>query len=373
MAEKSARNYSDRTLKMLWGRAAGRCAVPSCRVELFIEPTDYDPMVLIGEIAHIKAASDRGPRANKEMPRKERDDYINLILLCKNCHARLDGQKNSNSVESIIQLKQDHEEWVRNSLPERGQSTTGWAVVLLQGQHPFDLEPTITALIPDFPSGKPVIIKADPGVESWDDIHKRLVSQVGILLDSGDPFDFRLAVFPLAPVSACLGLGYYLTNRPRVRLFQYHRDDHSWAWFDESPKPGEIFTTSLPNVPHAESGDIAIRFHLSATIQDEDLKDLGTEFSNVIDIKIPSPNTGWLRSQEQLKDLAGKARRLFEQCLSFYPKASKWHIFYAGPAPGAVAVGQQLNPTMCPPVQFYEFRKGRRPAYQPSLIVGGEA
>ena len=47
------RNYSDRTLKLLWGRAAGRCAMPECRIELYAEATDYDPIVVIGEIAHV--------------------------------------------------------------------------------------------------------------------------------------------------------------------------------------------------------------------------------------------------------------------------------------------------------------------------------
>ena len=31
------RNYSDRTLKLLWGRAAGRCAMPACRMEVFAD------------------------------------------------------------------------------------------------------------------------------------------------------------------------------------------------------------------------------------------------------------------------------------------------------------------------------------------------
>lgn len=64
MAQKSGRSYSERTLKILWGRAAGRCAVPTCRIELFVDPTTHDPMVIIGEIAHIEASSDQGPRAN---------------------------------------------------------------------------------------------------------------------------------------------------------------------------------------------------------------------------------------------------------------------------------------------------------------------
>ena len=55
-------------------------------------------------MAHSEAASDRGPRANKQKAAIEQNEYDNLILLCKNCHARLDGQKNSNTVEYIRQL-----------------------------------------------------------------------------------------------------------------------------------------------------------------------------------------------------------------------------------------------------------------------------
>ena len=41
----ASRNYSPLTLKLLWGRAAGHCAMPDCRVELFADATDYDPVV----------------------------------------------------------------------------------------------------------------------------------------------------------------------------------------------------------------------------------------------------------------------------------------------------------------------------------------
>jgi hypothetical protein len=37
---KTKRNYSPRILKLLWGRAAGRCAMPECRVELFVDATE---------------------------------------------------------------------------------------------------------------------------------------------------------------------------------------------------------------------------------------------------------------------------------------------------------------------------------------------
>ena len=358
-------------MKILWGRAAGRCAVPTCRVELFAEATEYDPAVVIGEIAHIEAASDSGPRANPGLAMRERDEYDNLILLCQNCHARLDGQKNTNTVEVIKDLRNRHEEWVRNSLPERGRTTTGWATILLQGAHPFDLEPAITALLPDFPAGDPVVIRADPDREEWDAIHTHLFEEVGALLSAGDPFDFRLAVFPLAPVSACLALGYHITNRPRLRLFQYHRDEHSWSWPRAAVGYDGPRVSGLPEAAVGEAGDIAFCFHLSAAITDDATAEVGHPFIGKVDVAVDAPSTNWLQEEEQLISLGRVAREVFEAGAHKYPNSHTWHIFYAGPALGGVIVGQQINPTMCPPVQLYEFRRARRPAYQPSILLGG--
>jgi hypothetical protein len=66
--------------------------------------------------------------------------------------------------------------------------------------------------------------------------------------------------------------------------------------------------------------------------------------------------------------LARLAREAFEDVLAGKPGITRWHLFYAGPAPGAVAVGQQLNPTMTPPVQLYEYRY---PEHLPSLLIQG--
>jgi hypothetical protein len=61
---------TDQTLKLLWGRAAVRSAMPECRIDLVVDATEYDPIVIIGEIAHGAAASDDGPRAEPELSRR---------------------------------------------------------------------------------------------------------------------------------------------------------------------------------------------------------------------------------------------------------------------------------------------------------------
>lgn len=367
----SSRSYSDRTLKILWGRAAGRCAAPDCRIELLADATDHDPIVVIGDIAHIKAASDKGPRADIPKAARDRDEYDNLILLCKNCHAKLDGQKNTNTVEYIRHLKTDHEAWVRESLPERGRGTLGWTVLVLQGQHPIDVHDCIKALSPDYVNGDPIILDATARDGGWEDLYRTLATTVDEIWLQTDPFECRLAVFPLAPVSACIALGYLVTSRPHVRLFQHHRDVPSWAWGHVPFDPDDITVEGLPVEPVLDDGEIAICFDISATVRCDQVELVIGNTLTTVHVAVPNPSTSWLQNPAQLDRLGRIARETFEAIIALCPNARTWHLFFAGPAPGAVRVGQQINPTMTPPVCLYEYRAQRRPRHQHSLCLGG--
>jgi hypothetical protein len=337
-----------------------------CRIELFAEATDYDPVVVIGEIAHVAAARDGGPRAQITLGATDRDNYDNLILLCQNCHQRIDGQPGSYTVERLRDIKQAHEAWVRASLPERGRSTTGWTVISLEGDHPLDLATATAALSPDFVVGEPRRFQVPSNTEDWRAVNAKIAAVVGELLTTSDAFDRRLAVLPLAPVSACLALGYHLTSRPHVRLFQNDRDTHSWAW-PRGKAPVNDLTVAGLDAPRNDASDVAFLFHLSAEITDEALEGSLPLGAPHINLRIPIPKTSWLRHPEQLSWIALAARDAFEQAAVIFSSATTWHIFYAGPAPAGISIGQQLNPTIFPPVQLYEYRRNQSPRYQASI------
>src|SRR5262245_19352652 len=105
-----------KTLKMLWGRAAGRCSWPDCRVDLYMDETGTDDPTLVGENCHIASEKDDGPRANPAMPIQQRNSYANLILLCRNHHKVIDAQELEYTVERLHQMKTGHESWVRKQL-----------------------------------------------------------------------------------------------------------------------------------------------------------------------------------------------------------------------------------------------------------------
>ena len=103
-----------KTTKMLWGRAANRCAI--CRMELVMDATETDDLSVVGEACHIVAQSENGPRGSSEMTREQRDLYGNLLLLCNVYHKVIDDQPGEYTVERLREIKTTHEAWVRSNL-----------------------------------------------------------------------------------------------------------------------------------------------------------------------------------------------------------------------------------------------------------------
>ncbi len=125
MSSDTRRQISSKTHKMLWGRAASRCAFPHCRRELVMDSNAIDQASLVGQECHIVAKEKDGPRGNSPLSQKQRDEYENLLLLCNIHHKLIDDQPNTYTVESLQQIKAAHEQWVRECL----QGTTSlWNV-----------------------------------------------------------------------------------------------------------------------------------------------------------------------------------------------------------------------------------------------------
>lgn len=103
---------STKTAKMLWGKAAARCSMSECRKLLVLDETETDDPALIGDMAHMVAESEDGPRGKSPLTLEERDRYANLLLLCKNHHREIDEQPGKWTVECLQQVKAEHEAWV---------------------------------------------------------------------------------------------------------------------------------------------------------------------------------------------------------------------------------------------------------------------
>ena len=93
-----------KTIKRLCTLSGNRCAFPGCSALLVDENSD----AVLGEICHIRAKSEDGPRHDKSQTDEERNSFANLILLCSMHHTLIDADEKQYTVEWLQQIKTAH-------------------------------------------------------------------------------------------------------------------------------------------------------------------------------------------------------------------------------------------------------------------------
>ena len=104
---------SAQTLRQLYILSGNMCAMPDCTTLLIDKDGTW-----IGEVAHIYAASDGGPRANPNLSPEDRRKFDNLILLCSKCHKIIDFDVAQYPAEKLFQIKEEHEGPYRKGLQQ---------------------------------------------------------------------------------------------------------------------------------------------------------------------------------------------------------------------------------------------------------------
>src|SRR5258706_1167933 len=96
--------------RKLWVKSGGRCEYEGCNSPLWKDSLIQQGMNK-AYISHIIAASPDGPRGHSELSEKLESEFSNLMLLCDECHNRIDeAQAKVHSVERLQKMKKDHED-----------------------------------------------------------------------------------------------------------------------------------------------------------------------------------------------------------------------------------------------------------------------
>lgn len=104
-----AMSISSKDIKLLWGRAAGRCSAPGCRLDLTPLLEKSGPVVL-GEMAHVIGRKPGSARSDDTVG--EDNSYDNLILLCPNHHTMVDKAQADYPIEVLRKWKVEWEQQV---------------------------------------------------------------------------------------------------------------------------------------------------------------------------------------------------------------------------------------------------------------------
>jgi hypothetical protein len=113
---KATRNYSIRTVKILFSLSGNQCAHPDCHEPIIANGTQHSDDLVVGQICHIYAHSSKGPRGNPGMTEEQRNQADNLMLFCPTHHVKIDGQHEDYPATLLQGWKQRHESPYRNAL-----------------------------------------------------------------------------------------------------------------------------------------------------------------------------------------------------------------------------------------------------------------
>jgi hypothetical protein len=113
---KLKRTYSSKTLKVLFALSGNQCAHPECTNTLIEPATEKSDALVTAHICHIYAISTNGPRGKSQLTQEELNSPENLILLCRNHHAVVDGQYETYPADMLKEWKVAHESEMKKRL-----------------------------------------------------------------------------------------------------------------------------------------------------------------------------------------------------------------------------------------------------------------
>jgi hypothetical protein len=264
-------------------------------------------------------------------------------------------------VEDLRTWKAEHEAWVAAATADAPRDVPWTAIVQEDGQR-IDIAEASGALGAGNRATQLVELRSDPAREGWMQAASRECRTLELMLTTTPAENRRFAVFSMARIPLAVQLGYGLADRARVALFQYDRDRGSWSW-DATAEETAPVTCEASRCVAGTADEAAIRVSLSAEVPAEPRLRCAVEVA----IRVATPSVRWLRAPAQLTGLA----RAYDQALAKIRARGcrRIHLFYAGPAAGAVAFGRAYNARMNPPLELYEYRHGATPCYDPVLTL----
>src|SRR5882672_7118637 len=95
------------TVRKLFALSRNRCAFPECETDI----VDRTTTTILGEVCHIRAQNEGGPRFDPGQTSEERHSLANLVLMCGVHHKIIDAEENLSvySVERLLEIKAQHE------------------------------------------------------------------------------------------------------------------------------------------------------------------------------------------------------------------------------------------------------------------------
>ena len=333
---------------MLWGRAAGRCEFRGCNRPVYKSGVTQEA-VNVAEKAHIRAFSKAGPRGGPAGD-GDVDSIDNLMLVCHDCHAKIDKNVDRYPDALLREMKAEHERRISVVTaidPQRQSTVLMYGASIGAENSPIDRVLAQSAMFPArYPATEdPIVVSMrwegrDDDPAYWDtqatDLRKGFERNVRPRIEEVKHW----SVFGFAPMPLLMLLGTLLTEKVNADIYQLRREPTMrWAWDDD---PVDTEFRIVP--PRRVAGRPALVVSLSARIDHRRVHDAVGDDVAIWELTIEEPHNDFLVSAAQLSGFRGAARKAIGDIAEAHGHAAPLMIFPAMPVATAVELGRIRMP-----------------------------
>ncbi len=349
------RKIDKNTKLLLFAKAGGRCEFFNCNHNLLKDDiTQKD--VIWGELAHIYAFSPNGPRASLTIDKRYLNNVENLMLLCPNCHTKIDNKElvAIYTAEILREQKSNHEKRIKLAIGlKEDRKTKVIKMISSIGKEKVSLSrgEMIEALLSEkrYPSeSNPLEIdfsdfQAHDDQSYWKSKTMEINEGVGKFLDElKREKTEHISVFALGPIPLLMCLGFALPNKIKTQFFQRHRNNETWKWKTR----GKNVKYKLDGIQKGkDAGKVALILSLSGKVHRSSLPKMinGGFYAYEITLSGIDPNYTFLNKKSDLYEFESIYLKTISKIKNCHPGLKEIHLFPAIPAPVAVICGRSLN------------------------------
>jgi hypothetical protein len=170
--------------------------------------------------------------------------------------------------------------------------------------------------------------------------------------------DYRIVYFGSSPVPLAIYLGSLLYTWQQVEVIPHHHARRAWGWFAEPERtPARLARVDLPSHGNQTPGDAVIRVSTSHEVDPQLTRQVVPNPLVDVDIALESPAEDAFTRVEEMQEVARAFREVLDAIGDRFPGVKRVHLF-ASVQPGmALLLGAQINKTMHPPVQTYQYAR----------------
>lgn len=370
------RTSIDEKVKMkLWAVSGGRCEI--CNKLLYTDGVlGYDGN--FGELAHIHAVSEGGPRHKLGMTKEDKNNIDNLMLLCPTHHHLIDTKPEDFGDGILVYKKKLHEDRIRKVTDISENEITKIITFFsnIDNQQLLSSERLLKYAVLGvgrYPNDD-CVIELCSGLNTKYEPTKALMEQKAVDLESDFSLRFNsilkerdsISVFALAPQPLLFKLGTLINDQYNAIAFQCHRSGHKWAWKDT----GDEVKYCIRKTKSGTNDKVALVIDLSATIMDDRITSVLGDDATIIHLTIENPNREFVKTQEIQNSFVQYFREAMETIKNLRPTPEIIHLFPAMPNSLAVRAGMDYMPKADLPLLLYE-QANAHEGFFDTIQIGG--